>query len=201
MADRVHVGLGTEGLPEVRHGRRKDQQRVAHLLLAGLIPVRCLEFSRGHLIDLDRVLQRVDLLDIPGIDGVDQRPDRNGDIPRADLIPGQRVTALAVDDFRNVVVFTNDLHRHEALAGVRQRDRDGSGIEIEDRRRIQRVAVEANHGLIVDLRRFAAVQKLSDRAAVFQDAAKIQVRLGTNEVADGDGNRVLRVSSVSAPQQ
>ena len=192
MPDRIHFGLGAERLLEVRHGRRKDQQRVAHLLLARLIPVRHLEFARGRLLDLDRVLQRVDLLDVLGIDGVDQRPDRNGCVARADLLPGQRIAALAVDDFRHVVVFIDHLHRHEALAGVRQRDRDRPGVEIEDGRRIQRVAVEADHGLIVDPRRFATMVELSDRAAVFRiprkyrsDSARMKLSMPTGMVLAG----------------
>ena len=45
----------------VGQSRGEDQEGVAHLLLAGLIPVRHLEDARAaRLLDLDRVLQGVD---------------------------------------------------------------------------------------------------------------------------------------------
>jgi hypothetical protein len=148
------------------------------------------------LVDLDRILQRMDLLDIPGVGGVDQGPDRHRNITRADHVLCQGVAALAVDDFRHVMIFIDDLHRHETFARIGQGDLDRSGIEIEDGRRIERVAVEADHRLIVDPRRLAAMQEFSDGAAVLQDAAEIQVGFGAGEVVDGDrdgvGGRRLR---------
>ncbi len=49
------------------------------------------------------------------------------------------------DDHRRVLVFIEHLYRPEALAGIGQRDRHRSGIEVEHRPRIQRVAVGAHH--------------------------------------------------------
>src|SRR5258708_24698401 len=58
MAYRIDFGFGTECLPEVRYGCRKDQERVAHLLLAGLVPVWRLACTFCLLVDVVRAPQR-----------------------------------------------------------------------------------------------------------------------------------------------
>ena len=134
----------------------------------------------------------MDLSDVLFTGGVDQRPDRDGDVARADLVLRQGVAAFAVDDFGHIVIFVDDLHRHETTARVRQRDRDRPRIEVEEGRGIERIAVESDHGLIVDPRRFAAMKKFPDGAAVLQDPAKIQIGFGACEIVDRDRHGIGR---------
>ena len=93
---------------------------------------------------------------------------------------------------RRVLILIDDLQRHEALAGVGQRDRDRSGVEVEDGRRIKRVAVHADDRLVVDRRELAMVLKFSEPAFLQSDHTEIEIGLGTDEVIDGDRNGACR---------
>ena len=148
------------------------QERFPHLLLTSLIPIGNLEAARVFLADLDRVLQGADSLQIFLIVGVHQYADCYHQIARADLVLAVGVTARAVDDLRHVFVLVEYLHRHEALAGVGQRDRDGPGVEIEHRGRVERVAVHADDVLVLDVCRLAVVLEFAE-AAFPGDGAEI----------------------------
>ena len=99
------------------------------------------------------------------------------------------------------MVFVDDLHRHEALAGIGQRDGNGSGIEVKHRGRIERVAVHADDHLLIDLSRAADVQELA-KADFFHGLAHVEVRLGTGEILDRDRNgRRLRMRAAGYDQR
>jgi len=72
------------------------------------------------------------LLDILRVLGIDQCAQGSQDITGPDLLFGQRIGALAVDDHGRVLVLIDHLHLHEALAGVGQSNGDGVCIEVED---------------------------------------------------------------------
>ena len=97
------------------------------------------------------------------------------------------MAARAVDDVGCVLVLVDDLHRHEAFARIGQGDRHRPRVEIEDRRGIERVAIEPDDGLVVDRRRLAAMDELAE-AAILDDVAEVQIALGAREVVGGDGN-------------
>jgi hypothetical protein len=86
------------------------------------------------------------------------------------------------------VIFVDDLQRHEALAGIRQRDRHRPGVEIEHRRRIERVAVHPDHDLVVDVGRRAIVDELAE-ASVLHGVPEVEIGFGADEVVAGDGHR------------
>ena len=86
------------------------------------------------------------------------------------------------------MILVDHLHRHEALAGVGHRDRHRPGIEVEYGGRVERVAVEADDGLVVDRRRLAAMEELAE-AAILDDVAHVEIGLRADEVVDGDGIR------------
>ncbi len=196
MAHRIDLILRTECLSEAVRRRGEHQQRIAHLFLARRVPVRHLELAGAVLADLDGVLQRVHLLDVLRIRRVDQRTHCRGDVARPDLILRQGITALAVDDHRHVVVLADDLHRHETLARIGQRDRHRTSFEVEYRRRIKRIAVQPDNGLVVDPRRLAAMAELAEGATtVLDEGSEIQIALGTREVVDGDRHRLAALCS------
>ena len=85
------------------------------------------------------------------------------------------------------------LQRHEAFAGIRQRERYRSGVEIEHGRRVERVAVLPDDGLVVDRREFAMVLELAEAVLLERDGAHVQVGFGADEVVDGDGNGISRL--------
>ena len=93
MPDRIHLLSAPTPLPQVREGRAERQQRVADLLLTGLIPVGDLEAAGTWLAGDDRILQGMDLLDVPGSIGVDQDAYRGKAIAGTDLVAGQGVPA------------------------------------------------------------------------------------------------------------
>ena len=59
----------------------------------------------------------------------------------------------------------------------------GACVEIENSRRIKRVAVEANDGLMIDGCRFAAVLEFSKAALLFE-VGGVEVGLCANEIID-----------------
>ena len=172
----------------VRQGRGNLEQRIAHRLLACLIPIRRLELARSaRLIDLDRVLQGMDSLHILRIVCVNQHSDAQQDIARSDPLPGEGVGSGAVIDLGRVLVLVDDLHRHEALAGVGQGYRHRAGVEVEDRSRIERIAIHPDDGLFVDRRRLPAVSEPA-KTPVFDDISEIEIALGSGKVVGRDGN-------------
>jgi hypothetical protein len=84
------------------------------------------------------------------------------------------VTARAVIDRRGILVLIDWLHRHEALAGVGQHDCHRTGVEVEHRTRIQRVAVRPYNTLLVERHRLAERQEFA-KAAPFDIEGKIDV--------------------------
>ena len=107
------------------------------------------------------------------------------DVARADLVLVEGVRTRAVDG-RRVVVLADGHQRHEARAGIRQRDRHRSGIEIENRRRIERIAVEPDHRLVIDRGRLAAMVTASRARRPPWRGCRYRIGLGADEVVDGD---------------
>ena len=93
-------------------------------------------------------------------------------------------------DFGSVLVLIDHLHREKALAGIGQGDRHGTRVEIKHRRRIERVAVHSDDGLLGDRRRFASMHEFPE-APVLDHAAEIEIGLGADEIIGGDGDRVI----------
>ncbi len=79
------------------------------------------------------------------------------------------------------MVLIDDLQRHEPAARIRQRDGDRPGIEVEDGRRVQRVAVDPDDDLVIDGAQLAEVEERAE-AAVSDDVAEVQVGFGAGEV-------------------
>jgi hypothetical protein len=157
------------------------------LLLTRSIPIGDGKLPRRSLAGGDRVLQGVDCLDIFGIGRIDESADRDNDVTRADIFLRQDMCAGAIKHRRHIMILVDDLHRHESLAGIRQSDCHGSSIEIEHRRRVKRVAVKANHDLVVDRRRFSTVKELS-KTALFNRGSEIGVRFGADKIISRDGH-------------
>src|SRR6266581_1324029 len=101
------------------------------------------------------------------------------------VVPRCRSGACIVVGGPGVLVLIDDLHPHEALAGVRQRDRRRPGIEVDDRKRIQRVAVGTNDALLDRRSKFAAMPEFS-KTAVLDHPGEIHIGLGAVVVLDGD---------------
>ena len=139
----------------------------------------------GGLADLDRVLQRADGFDVLRIVRVDENAHRDDDVSDANPVLAQRMDAGAVDDLGRVLVFVDHLHRQEALAGVRKRDGDRTGVEIEHRRRIERIAVHPDDGLPGERRRLPPMHELAE-TSVLDDSAEKEVRFRPGEIVGGD---------------
>ena len=142
----------------------------------------------ARLIDLDRVLNRPDGLDVLGIAGVDKNPNRREGVARADSVLGQGGRARSVNDLDGVCVLVDDLQRQKALARVGEGDRDRPGVEIEHRRGIERVPVHPRHALMVEGDRIAAMDELA-QAPLFHDSGEMEIGFGAREIFRGDGDR------------
>ncbi|MND98943.1 hypothetical protein D3C80_913150 [compost metagenome] len=66
---------------------------------------------------------------------------------RFDFVEGVRPGAILSGC---VVILADDLQRHEARSRIRQRNGDGTSIEIENTGRIQRIPVAPDHRLMCD---------------------------------------------------
>lgn len=104
------------------------------------------------------------------------------------------MSARAVIGSRGVLILIDDLHPHEALASVWQCNRHRSGIEVDDRERIQRVAVGPDNALLSGRSKLAAVPEFAE-TAVLDHSGEINVSLGAIVVLDGNkcglGSRCL----------
>ena len=94
------------------------------------------------------------------------------------------------------MILIDDLHPHVALAGVGQRDRHRPGIEVDNRERIQRVAIGSRNALLSGRRKLAAMPEFAE-TAVLDHAGEIDVGLGAIVVLDGNelslgGGRLCR---------
>jgi hypothetical protein len=77
------------------------------------------------------------------------------DVAGADAFPGEGVATYTIEDSMGILVLIDHLHRHEAPASIGQRYRHGPSIKIEHGRRLERVAIEADHELLVERCGFA----------------------------------------------
>jgi hypothetical protein len=83
------------------------------------------------------------------------------------------------------LVLIDDLHLHEALAGVRKCNRDRPGIEVDNRERIQRVAVGPDSALLSGRSKLAAMPEFAE-TAVLDHSCKIDVGVVAIVVLDGN---------------
>jgi len=133
-----------------------------------------IECTRTLLAHLERILQGVDLLDILRVCRIDQRAHHDNAKIAYRPPPWSGMVAGTVIDRSGVLVLIGDLHHHEMLAGVGQHDYHRTGIEIENRKRIERVAVGPNDQPPVDRRQLAAMPEFAEGAR-FDCLAKIDV--------------------------
>src|SRR5258707_15610460 len=87
-------------------------------------------------------------------------------IARPKHLSSQGVSTRAVIRSRGVLILIDDLHPDEALAGVWQRNRHRPGIEVDNRERIQRVAVGPNNALLSGRSKLAAMPKFAETAVL-----------------------------------
>src|SRR5258708_23386599 len=108
------------------------------------------------LAELDLILQSMDLPDVFLLRKIDKETDYDNGIARANHLSSQGVSARAVIGSRGVLILIDDLHPHEALAGVWQCNRHRCCIEVDTRERIQRVAVGPDNALLMGRRKRTA---------------------------------------------
>jgi DNA excision repair protein ERCC-2 len=89
---------------------------------------------------LKKSLHRIGRFDIGRVLEIGQRAHGRHDVSRPGLLLGQGEASRCIGHRqRRVVILVDHEHRHEALAGLGQRDGDGPGVEVEDGRGVQRV--------------------------------------------------------------
>src|SRR6267154_3952675 len=149
MLDRVDLSFaGAKHATRIGNRRSKLQERCLYRLEAGLVPMGDFERAWALLTELNRILQGVDLLDIFLVRIIDEETDDGYGVAGANHLPGQSVAARTVIGGPRVLILIGDLHPHEALTGVRQRNCYRPGIEVDNHKRIQRVSVGTNNALL-----------------------------------------------------
>src|SRR5260370_7127 len=145
--------------------------------------------SESHLI-----LQSMDLPDVFLVRKIDKETDYDNGISRANYLSSQGVSAGAVIGSGGVLILIDDLHPHEAFACVWQCNRHRSGIEVDNRERIQRVAVGPDNALLSGRSKLTAMPEFAE-TAVPAHSGEIDVGLGAIVVLDGNkcglGSRCL----------
>src|SRR5258705_5593198 len=148
----------------------------------------------SFLVEPDLILQSMDLPDVFFIRKIDKETDYDNGIARANHLSSQGVSAHAVIGSRGVLILIDDLHPHEALACVWQCNRHRSGIEVDNRKRIQRVAVGPDNALLSGRSKLTAMPEFAE-TAVLDHSGEIDVGLGTIVILDGNkcglGSRCL----------
>src|SRR5438132_4927155 len=177
--------VGAEHAPSI--GERSSQllERRLHLLEAWLIPMRNFKRARPFLAEPDLILQSIDLPDVFLVRKIDKETDYDNGIARANHLSSQGVSARAVIGSRGVLILIDDLHPNEAFAGVWQCNRDRPGIEVDNRERIQRVAVGPDNALLSGRSKLAAMPEFAE-TAVLDHAGEIDVGLGAIVVLDAN---------------
>src|SRR5688572_13816316 len=194
MPGRVDLVLRAKCSSEIRNSRTEHQQRVAHFLLALRIPLWHLERPWALLGELSCVLHGVYLLNVLRIIRIDQRAQRDQHVTRTDLIPVIGVTASAINHVANdIVILIDHLHRPEARAGIRQRDRYRPCIKIDHNHRVKGVAIGSNNALSINGHWLAMMIELADAAGILDGMVEVEVGLGPSEVINTHGD-CLKVS-------
>src|SRR6266403_5996706 len=187
MLDRVDlIFAGAKHATRIGNRRSKLQERCLYPLEACLVPMGNFERAWALLTELNRILQGVDLLDIFLVRVIDKETDDGNGIAGANHLPGQSVAARTVISGSGVLILIGDLHPHEALAGVRQRNCYRPGIEVDKHKRIQGVAVGTNNALLDRRSKLAAMPEFPE-AAVLDHRGEINIGLGAVVVIDRDG--------------
>src|SRR5258708_34180197 len=173
MLDRLDlIFAGAKHATRIGNRRSKLQERCLYLLEACLVPMGHFERAWALLTELNRILQGVDLLDIFLVRVIDKETDDGNGIAGANHLPRQSMAARTVIGRPGILILIDDLHPHEALAGVRQRNRYRPGIEVDNHKRIQRVAVGTNNPLLDGGRNLPAMPEFP-QSAVPDHPAKI----------------------------
>src|SRR6267378_7662788 len=167
---------GAEHAPCI--GERSSQllERRLHLPEAYLIPMRDIKRAGPFLAEPDLILQSIDLPDVFLVRKIDKETDYGNGIARANHLSSQGVSARAVIGSRGVLILIDDLHPHKALAGVWQCNRDRPGIEVDNRERIQRVAVGPDNAMLSGRSKLAAMPEFAE-TAVLDHAGEVDVGL------------------------
>src|SRR5260370_32529263 len=116
----------------------------------------------AFLAEPDLILQSMDLSDIFLARKIDKETDYDNGIARANHLSSQGVSARAVIGSWGVLILIGDLHPHEALAGVWQCNRHRPGIEVDNRDRIQRVAVGPDDALLCGRSKLATIPQFAE---------------------------------------
>src|SRR5882724_8823631 len=156
--------VGAEHAPRI--GERGSQllERRLHLLQACLIPMRDFKRAGPFLAKPDRILQSIDLPYVFLIRKIDKETDYDNGIARANHVSSQDVSARAVIGSRGVLILIDDLHAHEALACVWQCNHHRSGIEVDNRERIQRVSIRPDNALLSRRSKLTALPEIAETA-------------------------------------
>ena len=129
----------------------------------------------------------MDLLYIFDSVWINECADPYHDITSAYLLLCEGTGSCAIENQWCILVLIDHHHGHEPVARIRHCGRYRSGIDIEYRRRVERVAVGADYGLLVDWHDLAVVIELTE-SSVPDGAAKIHVGLCAIEVVWSDGH-------------
>ena len=136
----------------------------------------------------------MDLPDIFLVRKIDKETDYDNGIARTNHVSSQGASARAVIGSRGVLILIDDLHPHEAPASVWQCNRHRSAIEIDNRERIQCVAVRPDNALLSGGSKLTAMPEFTE-TAVLDHSAEIDVGLRAIVVLDGNkcslGSRCL----------
>src|SRR5258706_11219668 len=181
--------VATEHVPRI--GERSSQllERRLNLLETCLIPMRDFKRAGPFLAEPDLILQSVDLPDVFLVRKIDKETDYDNGIARANHVSSQGVSARAVIGSRGVLILIDDLHAHEALACLWQCNHHRSGIEVDNRERIQRVAVGPDNALLCRRSKLATMPEFAE-TAVLDHSGEIDVGLCAIVVLDGNKYRL-----------
>jgi hypothetical protein len=183
---RWRIGSTASLLPKVcakpASPRAQAQECVAGRVEAGRVVVESGERASRSGVHVQLVLQGVHGREVGGVVGVDEGSHRDTHVVGVEAIDGELVFPGVVDHVVDVVVVVDDHRRQVAVAGIGQRQRRALG-DVDECPAVQGVAVHADHGLLSDRHRLAAMVEHVDRRTPCE-RSEHPVRLSTHEVVD-----------------
>jgi hypothetical protein len=123
VTDWIHISAAPEHAPRIVYRSAQRDERVADLILTASVPRRALKPPAALLLDGDRILETMRLLEVVRAAWINERPYFGHRVSRPDLRSAQHTAAGAMNDGRCELILIEDQHRHESVAAVRECDR------------------------------------------------------------------------------
>lgn len=175
--------LGTEHMLRIGHPFTQLEKRGKCRFIAVLIVVRMHVRVGGSGLDFQLILQFVGYLDVAGVNRICKRPGRKRNVWRVKLFDRELVYASLMKNLVDILVFVDNHYREIAIAGIR----DGQSrplADINDSEAVERIAIHANHVLLIERRGHAIMVPAVNAAGQSHVSIELECGLCPHVIVD-----------------